>query len=190
MRLKWSDKDYEILKKLREEGVSCRSIAENFGVNHSTISRKLCDLENGIIPRKQPWSRLEIDRLKEMMRDGLTIKEMSAQLKRSFESVKSMKVRIEKEQEPSRTPWSKWSTEEKNQVIELFNKGFSDEKIAEKIGRPWQSVKSFRSRVSGKKRMELMELANYLTLKDRIEGIEMQLEIIIEEIRKIHETKN
>ena len=92
--------------------------------------------------KKSKWTAADISRLKLYLEKGYTYRQISIELNRTEHAVKKRINKLNLKIRPDRTSIKKWTAAEYAEALNLRNKGYSFEAIADELGRTALSVRS------------------------------------------------
>ena len=92
--------------------------------------------------KKTKWTAADISRLKLYLEKGYTYRQISIELNRTEHAVKKRINKLNLKIRPDRTSIKKWTAAEYAAALNLSDKGYSFEAIADELGRTALSVRS------------------------------------------------
>lgn len=144
----WNESEDATLIKLRDEGKALPEIAAAMSKRSPiAVRNRLKALKSGkVLPRGRPyrrWTSVEVDRLRDMYAEGLSTTEIAAKLDRSVAMVGQMRRSLQSPAERQKNSSKRWTSDERNMLLELRRQGLSFAHIASKLpGRTTEACKT------------------------------------------------
>lgn len=140
---KWAEKN--------QDRLNFKNLEHNaFGYEPEWAKKKI-DKDRKLNKQKDKvWTEEEKERLVRLLKNGLDIFRISRELNRSQQAIMSQIIRMDIKYRPKYIDSRKWTDDEKKLLIQMKEKDYSIEEIAEAIGKTTGAVRIKYMRIVGK----------------------------------------